>query len=466
MKRLNRISFMAVSIMLCVAMLLAGCAPAATSATSAAATKAADTATLAPLATATPAPTATPEATTAPTEPPKTAAPPVTVKFANFSASGDVQQYLDAMVVEFNKKFSNITLNVETIAFGDYFTQMQTRVAAGTAPDVYELNYENFVSYAKKGVLMPLEDLYSKAGFDPNTINKMALKAFNADGKQYGLPDSFSNVVLIYNKDLFDKAKLAYPTNDWTWTEEQAAAEKIRALGKDIFGISHPIQFWEFYKVTKQNGGGILSDDLKSFTLNTPQNIETLQFMVDRIRKSNVMPTAEQFAGRGDWDVFKQGKLGMIVTGIWAFSDFTKNITDFKWDIAVEPGKLTKATHFFSNGLVINKDSKVADAAFQWATFMCSSKEAAIIRVDAGWELPAVTDTEVLDRYMKKTPPDNKQAVFDSLNFLVTPPVIEQFTQLSDIVGKHLSAAADGKKTPKQALDDAQKECVAKIKLN
>lgn len=40
-------------------------------------------------------------------------------------------------------------------------------------------------------------------------INPAALSAFNMDGKQYGLPGSFSNVVLIYNKDLFDKAGIA-----------------------------------------------------------------------------------------------------------------------------------------------------------------------------------------------------------------------------------------------------------------
>ena len=102
----------------------------------------------APTATTTPAATAT----VGPTEPPK----PATVTFANFTASGDMQVNLDKMQAEFKKQYDYITLQSETIAFGDYFTQIQTRVAAGTAPDCYELNYENFVSYAKKGVLLDL----------------------------------------------------------------------------------------------------------------------------------------------------------------------------------------------------------------------------------------------------------------------------------------------------------------------
>ncbi len=388
----------------------------------------------------------------------------VTINFANFSAAGDNVEYLEQMVEKFNENYPYIKLNVETIGYGDYFVQMQTRVAASTAPDCYELNYENFVSYAKKGVLTDLSPLLSETGFDSSILNKNAMEAFKLDGKQYGLPASFSNVVLIYNKDLFDRAGVPYPTDDWTWEDEQAAAEKIRALGKDIFGISHPISFWEFYKVVQQNGGSLLNEDKTAFTVNTPQNVETLQFMVDRVRKSNVMPTEEQFAGSGDWELFKAGRLGMIVTGIWAFPEFTRDC-DFRWDIAIEPGKVKKATHFFSNGLVINKDSQLIKQALEWVKFMSSSREAAMIRVEAGWELPAVTYPDVLEEYKKKTPPENKQAVFDSLQYLVTPPVIEQFSEMADIIGLHLEAARDGVKTPAQALADAQKELEEKIKL-
>ena len=390
---------------------------------------------------------------------------PVTITFANFSGSGDNQVHLDAMIAAFEEKNPNITIECETIGFGEYFTQLQTRIAAGTAPDCYELNYENFVSYATKGILMEMDSMYGQVGFDPAALNEQALNAFQVDGNQYGLPASFSDVLLIYNKDLFDQANVAYPTDDWTWEDEQVAAEAIRALDDDIFGIFHPIHFWEFYKVVQQNGGSILNEDKTEFTLNTPQNIETLQFMVDRVQKTNVMPSQEQLAGMGDWDLFKAGRVGMIVTGVWAFPDFIANM-EYNWDVAIEPGNTSKATHFFSNGLVINTESKEALAAFKWVQFMSASKEAAIIRVNAGWELPAVTDQEVLDLYLSQTPPDNRKAVFDSLEFLVTPPVIEQFSEMADIVGLHLSAAADGSKTPEEALNDAQAELEAKISLD
>lgn len=396
---------------------------------------------------------------------PSSAAPAdkqVTIKYTQFSGSGDNEKYLMQMKDEFEGQNPNIKVDIETIAYGDYFTQMQTRVAAGTAPDAYELNYENFVSYAKKGVLQDLTPLYG--GFDTGTLNAKALSAFSSDGVQYGLPASFSNVLLIYNQDLFDQANVEYPTNAWTWKEMDDAAAKIRALSKDTFGIFQPIQFHEFYKTVQQNGGSLFNADMTQFTFNTPENVATLQHLADRITQTNVMPTQAQLSGVGDWDLFKAGRLGMIVTGVWAFPDFAKNVT-FNWDVAVEPGNVQKATHFFSNGLVINKDSKNKEAAFQWIKFMSASKEAAKIRVDANWELPAVTDKEVLEAFLNATPPANRQAVFDSLDYLVTPPVIEQFAEMTDIVGIHLTAAAEGAKTPQQALDDLQKELEQKIKL-
>jgi multiple sugar transport system substrate-binding protein len=389
---------------------------------------------------------------------------PANIVYTQFSGSGDNAKYLDQMLAAFEKLNPTVTVKIETVGFGDYFTQMQTRVAAGTAPDAYELNYENFVTYAKKGVLMDLKPLYAAVKFDPKTLDANALAAFAADGKQYGLPASFSDVVLIYNKALFDQAKIAYPTDSWTWADELAAAQKIRALGDNIFGINQPIQFWELYKMVQQNGGSILNADKTKFTLATPQNIETLQFMVDRMLKYNVMPTTAQLAGMGDWDLFKAGRLGMIVTGIWAFPDFIRDCK-FDWDIAIEPGKTKKATHFFANGIVVNKDGKNATASFKWVQFMSASKEAAQIRVDAGWELPASTYPDVLASYLKISPPASRKVVFDSLKYLVTPPVIEQFSQMTDLIGVELQAAVDGTKTPAQALSDAQKVLEEKIKL-
>lgn len=383
---------------------------------------------------------------------------PVTITYSNYNASGGNEETLQKMYEAFHEEYPNITVEIETIAYNDYFTQLQTRVSGGTAPDCYELNIENFAAYANKGALAEI------TGVDFSGLDETSLNAFNVDGKQYGLPGKFSNVVLFYNKDLFDQAKIDYPTADWTQDDLQKAAEAIRALGDDIYGYYQPLTYNEFYKVVAQFGGSLLNADKTEFTINAPENVAAAQMMADRILVSNVQPNEVQMGGIGDWDLFMSGRLGMMPTGIWAFNTFAEGCK-FDWDIAVEPGMKQKATHFFSDACVINNASDKKEAAATWITWLTSSDKAAAIRIEAGWDLPAIKDQSTLSAYLDITPPANRQAVFDSLNYLVVPPVIEDYSLMSDIIGQKLSAAAAGTLTVQEALDQAQSECQAQISL-
>lgn len=382
----------------------------------------------------------------------------VEITYANFNASGGNEETLQKMYEAFHEEYPNITVNIETIGYDDYFTQMQTRVAGGTAPDCYELNIENFAAYANKGVLAEL------TGIDTSGYNATALNAFSVNGKQYGVPGNFSNVVLIYNKDLFDQAGVAYPTDDWTWDDAMDACEKISALGDDIYGIYQPITFNEFFKVAAQYGGGVLNADKTEFTINSEENLKAATMMISKVTDTNVQPTEAQMGGMGDWDLFESGRLGMIPTGIWAFNTFA-DACDFNWDICVEPGGTQKATHFFSNALVVNADSDKKKAAATWINWLASSDTSAQMRIDAGWDLPAISNEEVLSGYLKLTPPENRQAVFDSLNYLTVAPIIEDYSLMSDIITGKLSLAAGGEITVQEALDQAQEECSAQISL-
>ena len=55
--------------------------------------------------------------------------------------------------------------------------------------------------------------------------------------------------------------------------------------------------------------------------------------------------------------------------------------------------------------------------------------------------------------------------MFDSLDYLVTPPVIEDYALMSDIIGQALAAAAAGTMSAEDALNQAQSQCEAQISL-
>ncbi len=379
----------------------------------------------------------------------------VTIHYFTFSPGDTHEKDLQAMIKAFEEQNSHIKVEYEMAAYNDYFTKLQTQIAGDEEADTFELNYENFVSYAAKDALLDLDSLIkADTSFDSSKINKRALEAFQYNGKQYGMVESFSNVVLFYNKDLFDAKKVAYPQPDWTWQDELKAAEKLTDKDKGIWGTYSPIQFWEFYKTIAQNGGSIFNKDNTKVTINSPQNVETLQWMVDKINKYHVTPTDKEMSGQANEDLFKAGKIAMLRSGIWMFGSFKD--APFNWDIALEPGNTQKAHHFFANGLAISKNTKHPEAAWKWIQFMSASKEAAKIRVDSSWELPAVNDPALVNAYLEQTPPASRQVVFDALNSLVVPPVIEKENEMTDMIGKELDKVKLAEETPKQALDNLQ----------
>jgi multiple sugar transport system substrate-binding protein len=379
----------------------------------------------------------------------------IVIRYFTFSPGESHEKDLQAMIKAFEDNNPGIKIEYEMASFNDYFTKLQSQIAGSNAPDTFELNYENFVSYAAKGALLDLSQLISNdKGFKPASLNQQAYEAFKYNGKQYGMVESFSNVVLFYNKDLFDAAGVEYPKASWTWEDELDAAQKLTDAEKGIWGTFSPIQFWEFYKTIAQNGGSIFNADKTQVTLNSQANIETLQWMVDKINKYNVTPSDSQMSGQQEGDLFKAGKIAMLRTGIWMFDSFKD--ADFEWDIALEPGNTQKAHHFFANGLAISKDTKNQEAAWKWIKFMSASNEAAQIRVNASWELPAVSDQTLVEAYLKKSPPQSRDIVFKALDSLVVPPVIEQWSEMTDIIGRELELVKLGQKTPDKALADAE----------
>jgi multiple sugar transport system substrate-binding protein len=374
---------------------------------------------------------------------------PVTITYTNFISAGGNEENLQKIVDAFEAENENVTVEVTTLPYADYFTALQTDLAGGTVSDVFDIELANYASYQESGVLAPLE------GVDTSVYQTSLAESYATDGTQYALPTSFSNVVLYYNADLFDAAGLEYPTADWTWEDEKAAAEKLTDVGAGVWGDYQPITYNEFYKVLAQAGGEFLSEDGSSVAFNSPEGIRAAQWLVDK--SGTTMPTAEQGAGTPDFDstLFADGKLAMWHTGIWMFSTLAD--TDFTWDIAVEPGDTQHASALFSNAVGVSAGSEHIEEATAFAEFLTASQTAVDTRLEAGWELPPIADEGALSPYLEMTPPANRQAVFDSLDEVVLAPSIgDGQTEMQDIVTEELTEAAAGRKTVEQALSDAE----------
>ena len=381
-----------------------------------------------------------------------------TLRYFSFTTGTDHVAALESLIEAFEAENPDISVEYTTAPFDGYFTRLQTDFAAGNPPDVFELNYENFVTFAARDTLLGLGEYLDPVEVE-RTFYPAALEAFQFEGEQYGLPITFSTVALFYNRDLFAAAGVEYPNDEWTWQDVIDAGKAITDSDQRIWGIYQPVQFWEFYKVAEQAGGGLGVNPVR---VDTPENRQALSYLVDKIHVHDIMPSDAHMSGVSDVDLFVSGQLGMLVTGIWMFDRFISD-AQFEWDIAVEPGGQQKATHFFSNAAVIAAQTAHPEAAMRWVEFLAADPLTAETRIAASWELPALSleQADILEGYLAQPVPANRAAVFESLRYAVTPPVVENQPQLQDIINQELEAARLGSKTVEQALTDAQRRVEA-----
>ncbi|QYF74436.1 sugar ABC transporter substrate-binding protein [Cryobacterium sp. PAMC25264] len=381
-----------------------------------------------------------------------TADAPVTITYSNFISNNGNEKNLAAIVSAFEEENPTITVEVKTLPYDGYDTALQTDLAAGTQSDVFDID-----GSGKYGILQDSGVLAELDGFDSALYSPGLLETYNTDGTQFALPTSFSDVVMYYNTDLFDAAGVEYPTADWTWEDETAAAKAITDQAAGVWGDHQPVTYNEFYKVLEQNGASFLSDDGSSVAFNSDAGIEAAEWLVDK--SGTVMPTIEDGQGTADFDtnLFTSGKLGMLHTGTWMFNSFAD--TPANWDIVVEPGNTQSASAVFSNAIGVSAASENLEAAQLWAQFMSSSDAMVDTRLDTGWELPPISDDAKLGTYLDKGKPTNRQAVFDAADKIAPAPALgDSGAEIQDVMTGELVEAQAGRITVQKALDNAEEK--------
>ncbi|MEC0184581.1 sugar ABC transporter substrate-binding protein [Paenibacillus peoriae] len=256
----------------------------------------------------------------------------------------------------------NVKLN---LVAGDYDQKVQTMIAGGTAPDIMMIA-ENYQAYASKKQIIALDDMIQTNNVNMSErYSQDIVNLMKYDGKQYGMPDRAGAMVLFYNKDLFDKAGVKYPSKDWTQQDLMNAAQKltVKENGKTIQWGYYPGSWWpQWMQLIYQNGGSLFDQKGKS-TFNTEPVRNALQFMNDLTFKYGTGPTPTEIADMGNIGadpLFAQGKIAMETTGFWNIGSLAK-VEGINWDIASIWGE----TNAFFNGFTITNASEHKEEAFK-----------------------------------------------------------------------------------------------------
>ena len=212
-------------------------------------------------------------------------------------------------VKDFNSDNENINLTVEVVSWNDIYTVVNTRIANNQAPDI--LNIDVFADYQADDLLLPAEEFVSA-----ETYAKMYpafLEQSNIDGTIWAIPDLASARAMYYNVDILEAAGVEVPT---TWDELTEACKKIKAYDSSIYpwGIDMTTDEGQAaFAYYIWNNGGDFTDADGNWTLNTPENVEAIEYAIGLVKDgyTNSDPATET---RYDLqDLFGAGKLAMMI---------------------------------------------------------------------------------------------------------------------------------------------------------
>ena len=236
--------------------------------------------------------------------------------------TGPDGQGMANLVEQFNKEFAGrIKVTAQSIPGGEYYDKIVTAVASNKAPDVGIMHVDNVQRFAKRGILVPLEQEVKAMGLDRSQYIPAAWDGSQFDGHQYGIPLDFHPLALYYNVDLLQKAGFKEPpkTRDEFVKMAKAATDAAKGQYGYMVQVGWPSQMI-LASAIYQNGGSLYSEDGQTPVYSSPEAVKSLQFLHDLIYVDKVSP--ENVPVDGGVTAFRQGKLLFHIDGIWMMQGF------------------------------------------------------------------------------------------------------------------------------------------------
>lgn len=153
---------------------------------------------------------------------------------------GAQQKGEEAFFEEYEASHPDITIAAQFIQYDNYYSKLNTLIAANSCPDIFFTSESNLIDYAEKGMALDLNELFQKDGVSMKDTFAEGCYYESADGKIWSLSNGISPIVLFYNKALFAELGIEPPSRDvenpWTFEQFREAALKLTT---DVGG-NHP----------------------------------------------------------------------------------------------------------------------------------------------------------------------------------------------------------------------------------
>lgn len=361
----------------------------------------------------------------------------------------------EELAAQFCREHPEIDLRLIWVPISEYHIKFKTLAAAGEEPDLFDTG-DVWVAYMLP-FLLDLTPYIARdaAEIDLNDYYPEVLRAIQFEGRYYFLPHNMNVSLLYYNKGLFDKAGLAYPTSEWTWDDLVEAGRRLTLRdGQGVvtqWGCSTVDGWWgEWLIYLRQSGGKVFSDDLRQCLLDSPESIRGMTFFHDKVYRHEISPAP----GRDFPNALASGRYGMTVGGHVNDWKTLNEVPGLEWDVQVLPrGPAGRSGGEIALGAYgISKRTAHPEAAWTLLKFL-TSRYAGEREVKAGALAVrrSVADA-VLFASGRTAAPQNIAAVYEQLKYSEPIPRLPDFIELTlNIVQPEVDLMMQRRQSPEQA---------------
>src|SRR5580692_5176177 len=226
---------------------------------------------------------------------------------------------------DFTKANPDIKLNWVTLEENVLRQKVTTDIATkGGQFDVLTIGTYEVPIWGKKGWLVPLDNLGSD--YDVDDLLPAIRSGLTVDGKLFAAPFYGESSMVMYRKDLMDKAGLKMPDAP-TWDFIKQAADKMTDQAAGTYGIClRGKAGWgenmAFLTATANSFGARWFNEKWEPQFNTPEWKKTLEFYIDLMKVAGA-PGASSNGFTENLTLFNAGKCGIWIDATSAGSGVT-----------------------------------------------------------------------------------------------------------------------------------------------
>jgi maltose/maltodextrin transport system substrate-binding protein len=317
---------------------------------------------------------------------------------------------------------------------------------AGKGPDILVWAHDKVGEWADGGLIAPVE---VSSDFSKKFFSK-SWQAVLHQGSYWGYPIALETVTLIYNKALLDGA----PPTDLS--QLSVISQKIKKDHPGVIPILwDPRSAYYTWPILASGGGYVFGKNGSEYNINnvgiaTPGAVAALTKIVTLIQ-SGVLPKVCSYSETEEF--MGQGKLAMMISGPWAWSNLIQKGIDF--GVALVPGVDGKVGRPFVGVSVayLNRSSPNQDLAKEFLErYLLTEEGLAVINQAKPIGIPALISSY---EKISQTNPRLRE-LKASVDYGQVMPNIPQMARFFSAVGAALELAAEGQLSAQTALQEAE----------